>query len=148
MMTGGKLASWLRVLLPSGGLGGSNAFLYALTDFEFLKIGPLSVWTPWLLLVVPVVEIPLFLWLTVRRYCKRGQKGRQSLKVEYIIKAVESFIENIWSISRKTSTFRFICVFALAACLVSDSLHIFGVSKLRITYFYKFSKGISWIMIC
>ena len=72
MMTGGKLASWLRVLLPSGGLGGSNAFLYALTDFEFLKIGPLSVWTPWLLLVVPVVEIPLFLWLTVRSYCKRG----------------------------------------------------------------------------
>ena len=72
MMTGGKLASWMRVLLPSGGLGGSNAFLYALTDFEFLKIGSLSVWTPWLLLVVPVLEIPLFLWLTVRSYCKRG----------------------------------------------------------------------------
>lgn len=72
MTAGGNAASYLRVLFPSGGLGGSNAFLYALTDFEFLKIGPLSVWTPWLLLLVPVVEIPLFLWLTVRRYCKRG----------------------------------------------------------------------------
>lgn len=71
MMIGAKAASYLRVLLPSGGLGGSNAFLYALTDFEFLKFGPLTVWTPWLLLFVPVVEIPLFLWLTVRSYCRR-----------------------------------------------------------------------------
>lgn len=72
MLVGGVSGSWLRILLPSGGLGGSNAFLYALTDFEFLKIGPLSVWTPWLLLIVPALEIPLFLWLTVRSYCRRS----------------------------------------------------------------------------
>lgn len=72
MTAGGKMASYLRALLPSGGLGGSNAFLYALTDFEFLKIGPLTVWTSWLLLIVPIVEIPLFLWLTVRSYSRRG----------------------------------------------------------------------------
>lgn len=72
MMIGANAASYLRVLLPAGGLGGSNAFLYALTDFEFLRIGPLTVWTPWLLLLVPVVEIPLFLWLAVRSYCRRG----------------------------------------------------------------------------
>ena len=72
MLIGGILGSYLRVLLPSGALGGSNAFLYALTDFEFLKAGPLSVWTPWLLLIVPALEIPLFLFLTVHTYCRRS----------------------------------------------------------------------------
>lgn len=72
IMIGGELASYMRVLLPSGGLGGTNAFLYALSDFEFLKIGPLTAWTPWLLLIVPAVEIPIFLWLTVRTYCRRS----------------------------------------------------------------------------
>lgn len=72
MLIGGSLGSYLRILLPSGGLGGSNAFLYALADFEFLRVGPLSVWTPWLLLIVPALEIPLFLWLTVRTYCRRS----------------------------------------------------------------------------
>ncbi len=72
MLIGGIPGSYLRVLLPSGALGGSNAFLYALTDFEFLKAGPLFVWTPWLLLAVPALEIPLFLWLTVRTYCRRS----------------------------------------------------------------------------
>lgn len=72
MLIGGTPGSYLRILLPSGGLGGSNALLYALTDFEFLRVGPLSVWTPWLLLIVPMLEIPLFLWLTVRAYCRRS----------------------------------------------------------------------------
>lgn len=73
MMIGGDLAAYLRVLIPSGGLGGSNSFLYTLTFyFEFLKIGPLTVWTPWLLLIVPAAEIPIFLWLTVRTYCRRS----------------------------------------------------------------------------
>ena len=73
MMVDGDFASYLRVLMPSGGLGLSNAFLYTLTSyFEFLRIGSLTVWTPWLLLIVPAVEIPIFLWLTVRTYCRRS----------------------------------------------------------------------------
>lgn len=72
MLIGGIAGSWLRVLLPSGALGGSNAFLYALADFEFLKAGSFTVWTPWLMLIVPALEIPLFLWLTVRIYCRRS----------------------------------------------------------------------------
>ena len=73
MMTGSDLAAWLRVLLPSGALGGTNSFFYALTFyFEFLKIGPWTVWTPWLMLAVPAAEIPLFLLLTVRTYCRRS----------------------------------------------------------------------------
>lgn len=73
MMIGGNLAAYLRVLLPAGALGGTNAFFYALTYyFEFLKFGPITVWTPWLLLIVPAVEMPLFLWMTMRTYCKRS----------------------------------------------------------------------------
>lgn len=73
MMTGSDLAAWLRVLLPSGALGGTNSFFYALTFyFEFLKIGPWTVWTPWLMLAVPAAEIPLFLLLSVRTYCRRS----------------------------------------------------------------------------
>ena len=73
MMAGGDFAAYFRVLLPSGALGGSNSFTYALTYyFEFLKLGPAPVWTPWLLIIVPAVEIPLFLWLTVRTYCRRS----------------------------------------------------------------------------
>lgn len=73
MMIGNDLSAYLRVLLPSGALGGSNSFSYAATYyFEFLRCGPLTVWTPWLLMIVPAIEIPLFLWLTVRTYCRRS----------------------------------------------------------------------------
>lgn len=73
MMTGGDFASYFRVLLPSGSLGGTNSFFYAVTSyFEFLKVGPATFWTPWLLLAVPALEIPVFLWLTVRTYCRRS----------------------------------------------------------------------------
>lgn len=72
-MIGNTLAAYLRVLLPSGALGLSNSFSYAITYyFEFLRFGPLTVWTPWLLMIVPVIEIPLFLWLAVRTYCRRS----------------------------------------------------------------------------
>lgn len=73
MMVGeNTIFSWLRILLPSGSLGGSNAFLYALIDFQFMKIGTFTAWTPWLMLIIPAVEIPLFLWLTVRTYSRRS----------------------------------------------------------------------------
>ena len=73
MMIGNTLSAYLRVLFPSGALGGSNSFGYAVTYyFEFLKFGPLTVWTPWLLMIVPAIEIPIFLWLTVRTYCRRS----------------------------------------------------------------------------
>ncbi|MBD5514410.1 MAG: ABC transporter permease [Lachnospiraceae bacterium] len=73
MMIGNTLSSYLRVLFPSGALGGSNSFGYAVTYyFEFLKFGTLTVWTPWLLMIVPAIEIPIFLWLTVRTYCRRS----------------------------------------------------------------------------
>lgn len=74
-LIGGDWTAWLRVLIPSGGLGGPNAFLYTLTGmagFEFLNIGSAAFWTPYLQIIVPLVEIPVFLWMTVRTYCRRS----------------------------------------------------------------------------
>lgn len=74
-MAGGDWTAWLRIFVPTGGVGLSNAFVYSITGmagFEFLKIGSAVFWTPWLQLVAPALEIPVFLGLTVRAYCKRS----------------------------------------------------------------------------
>ncbi|WP_294730109.1 hypothetical protein [uncultured Faecalibaculum sp.] len=65
----GEISTWLGVLLPAGGTGIQASFLYAATDFQFLSLGPLAVWTPWAMVAAWLVEIPLFALLTVRVYC-------------------------------------------------------------------------------
>lgn len=62
--------TWIGGILPSAGIGMKNNFLYQLCDFNFLHIGDMSFWTPYVILVSATVEIPLFLFLTVRSYCK------------------------------------------------------------------------------
>ena len=62
--------TWIGGILPSAGIGMKNNFLYQLCDFNFLHIGGMSFWTPYVILVSAAVEIPLFLFLTVRSYCK------------------------------------------------------------------------------
>lgn len=76
IMVGGALVSWLRILIPTGGVGGPNAFLYSLTGmagFEFLNIGPAAFWTPQLQLIAPLLEIPVFLFFTVKIYSGRSR---------------------------------------------------------------------------
>jgi hypothetical protein len=63
-------AGWLAYVLPSGGVGLQNGLLYQLTGFNYLHMGQLSLWSPYLLLLAGIVEIPLFLWLAVRAYGK------------------------------------------------------------------------------
>jgi len=63
-------ATWLSALLPSAGIGLKNSFLYQLCDFCFLHLGSLSVWTPYVILASAAVELPLFLALTARAYCR------------------------------------------------------------------------------
>lgn len=60
---------WLTFLLPSGGMGMQNSLLYQLTDFKYLHIGTVSIWTPYLIMAAAVIETPLFLFLTVQTYC-------------------------------------------------------------------------------
>lgn len=63
-------ASWISTVLPSAGIGMQNNFLYQLSNFNFLHIGEASFWTPYVILISAVVEIPAFLFLAVRSYCK------------------------------------------------------------------------------
>lgn len=62
--------TWIGGVLPSAGIGMKNNFLYQLCDFHFLHAGEMSFWTPYVILVSVAVEIPLFLVLAVRSYCK------------------------------------------------------------------------------
>lgn len=61
--------AWLGFILPSGGIGMQNSLLYQLTDFNYLHIGSLSIWSPYIIMATTLIEIPLFLYLAVRTYC-------------------------------------------------------------------------------
>ena len=63
-------ATWLSTVLPSAGIGMQNNFLYQLYGFNFLHIGDMSFWTPYIILISAALEIPLFLFLAIRAYCK------------------------------------------------------------------------------
>lgn len=62
--------TWIGSILPSAGIGMKNNFLYQLCDFNFLHIGGMSFWTPYVILISAVVEIPVFMFLAVRFYCR------------------------------------------------------------------------------
>lgn len=62
--------NWISVILPSAGIGMKNNFLYQLIDFNYLHIGGVSVWTPYVILISAAIEIPVFLLLAVRSYCR------------------------------------------------------------------------------
>lgn len=64
-MVSGNLPGWIRCLLPTGGLGLGNSFLYEVFDFHFLHLGSASFWIPHVILAALAVEIPLFLILTI-----------------------------------------------------------------------------------
>ncbi len=63
-------ANLISTVFPSAGLGLQNSFLYQLADFEFLHLGGTSIWTPYIIVISAFIEIPLFLYLAVRSYCK------------------------------------------------------------------------------
>lgn len=61
---------WVRFLLPTGGIGLSNSFLFELLDTQFLHLGNLSLWYPFALLLGTVVGIPLWMFASVQSYKK------------------------------------------------------------------------------
>ncbi len=67
---GHNWADWLRCLLPAAGAGINNSFHYAFIDFTFLHLGSWSVWEPWVMMAAAVVEIPVFLAMSVYTYCR------------------------------------------------------------------------------
>lgn len=66
----GTLSAWICSILPASGTCIQASILYAITDFQFLNIGGLSIWTPYVMIGACIIEIPLFLLLAVRSYCK------------------------------------------------------------------------------
>ena len=70
MTVPGALSTWLCSILPASGTSIQASILYAITDFQFLDVGGLSIWTPYAMIGACVIEIPLFSFLTICSYCK------------------------------------------------------------------------------
>ena len=66
--SGANIENWIRLCLPSGGVGLRNSFFFELTEFHFLPLGSISVWTPYIILIAAGIEIALFFILAVRSY--------------------------------------------------------------------------------
>ncbi len=69
MTVPGTLSAWLCSILPASGTSIQTSVLYAVTDFRFLNLGDLAIWTPYAMIGACVIEIPLFAFLAVRSYC-------------------------------------------------------------------------------
>ena len=74
MAVPGALSTWLCSILPASGTSIQASILYAITDFKFLSLGGLAVWTPYAMIGACIMEIPLFAFLAVRSYCKHTAK--------------------------------------------------------------------------
>ncbi len=74
MTVPGALSTWLCSILPASGTSIQASVLYAITDFQFLNLGGLAIWTPYAMIGACVIEIPLFAFLAVRSYCKHTVK--------------------------------------------------------------------------
>lgn len=70
MTVPGALSTWLCSILPASGTSIQASTLYSITDFQFLSLGGLAVWTPHAMIAACIVEIPLFSLLAVRSYCR------------------------------------------------------------------------------
>ena len=65
------VSDWIRLLLPGGDTGLQNSMYYELTSgFQFLTLGSLAVWTPFIMLAAPVIEAPVFALLARRAYVR------------------------------------------------------------------------------
>ena len=64
------LGDWLRLLLPSGGLGLGTGMFVDIQIGEFLTVGSLAIWTPFVMLAAPVIEAPVFALLARRAYTR------------------------------------------------------------------------------
>ena len=59
------------LVLTAGGTGLQNSMYYELTSgFQFLTLGSLAIWTPFVMLAAPVIETPVFALLAKRAYTR------------------------------------------------------------------------------
>ncbi|MGL5558434.1 MULTISPECIES: ABC transporter permease subunit [Peptostreptococcaceae] len=62
--------SLISYLFPSSGIGLANSMLYQLTSLNFVNVGGISVWSPYIIIIASLFELVLFSILAVRNYCK------------------------------------------------------------------------------
>lgn len=70
----GALGDWLRLLLPSGGLGLGTGMFVDIQIGEFLTVGSIALWTPFVMLAAPVIETLVFALLAKRAYVRHECK--------------------------------------------------------------------------
>ncbi len=59
---------WFHCLWPTGAIGLQRSILYDFTSYDYLKIGSLTWWSPNVIILVAIIEIPLFIVLSIRSY--------------------------------------------------------------------------------
>lgn len=70
MTVPGTASTWICSLLPASGVSIQASILYAITDFKFLNLAGVPVWTPYAMVGANILEIPLFLFLAVYSYSR------------------------------------------------------------------------------
>ena len=65
----GKIGTWLLCILPSSGASIQSAWQFVLTDFEYLNIGSIAIWTPYAMIGFTVIELVVFTGLVLHSYC-------------------------------------------------------------------------------
>ncbi len=62
------MGMWVQCVLPTGGVGLLDSFFYELVDTNFLHIGSVSIWLPFMLLIFSIIEIPIWIIATIHSY--------------------------------------------------------------------------------
>lgn len=63
-----SIAPWFYAIIPSSGVGILTSIFYAALDFVYLSVGKVSVWLPYIMIGVSIVEIPIFIFGAIRSY--------------------------------------------------------------------------------
>ena len=63
----------MRCILPTGGFGLINGLQSELMARNFALVAGHYIWLPYILLVAAAVAVPVFVGLTIVRYCRRGR---------------------------------------------------------------------------
>lgn len=63
-------ASWIVFIFPSSGVGLQNGLLYQLTDMNFITFNGTAIWPHYLIFTAAIIELFVFLLLSIRTYCK------------------------------------------------------------------------------
>lgn len=67
------IGNWIYPVIPAGGVGLQASILYAVIDFDFWNIGDFSIWLPYVMLGAYVIEIPVFIILTIWSYSRHNE---------------------------------------------------------------------------